>query len=117
MTVLLVVGAGAMGAWTAYWAARGGLDTRLVDAFGPGDPRATSGDESRIIRSSHGPDEFYALWARDARELWIDPTLANPAATNIESAPRADAAPQPASAPSSQNLSPVGARPQVLGEF
>jgi glycine/D-amino acid oxidase-like deaminating enzyme len=72
MTDLLVVGAGVMGAWTAYWAARVGVDTRLVDAFGPGDPRATSGDESRIIRSSHGPDEFYARWAREARELWIE---------------------------------------------
>jgi len=46
--------------------------TTLIDAFGPGDPRATSGDETRIIRSSHGADTFHAVWARAAREEWIE---------------------------------------------
>jgi sarcosine oxidase len=68
---LVVVGAGVMGAWTALLASRSGRRTVLVDSLGPGDPRATSGDESRIIRSSHGTDSFYASWARKAREAWI----------------------------------------------
>jgi sarcosine oxidase len=69
---LVVVGAGVMGSWTALRAVERGRSTVLVDAFGPGDPRATSGDETRIIRSSHGADAFYAAWARSAREAWIE---------------------------------------------
>jgi sarcosine oxidase len=69
---LVVVGAGALGSWTALRAVRSGRSTVLVDAFGPGDPRATSSDASRIIRSSHGSDDFYARWARAGREAWIE---------------------------------------------
>ncbi|HEY6058022.1 MAG TPA: FAD-dependent oxidoreductase, partial [Candidatus Limnocylindrales bacterium] len=61
---VLVVGAGTMGAWTAIRCVREGLRTTLLDAWGAGHPRATSGDENRIIRSSHGPDAFYARWSR-----------------------------------------------------
>ena len=68
---LVVVGAGVMGAWTAFWARREGLDTLLVDAWGPGNPRGTSSDETRISRASHGRDAFYPLWSRRAREHWI----------------------------------------------
>jgi glycine/D-amino acid oxidase-like deaminating enzyme len=78
---LVVVGAGAMGAWTAYWAAAGGAGPEgnaggggrqvlLLDAWGTGHPRATSGDETRIIRSAHGPNRLYTTWARRAREHW-----------------------------------------------
>lgn len=67
---LLVVGAGTMGAWTAWHARRAGLRVRLVDAFGAGHPRATSGDESRVIRSAHGADRLYPVWARRSREQW-----------------------------------------------
>ena len=70
MAELIVVGAGTMGAWTALHAARSGRDTTLVDAFGAGHPRATSGDETRIIRSSHGADELYPRWSRDSRDAW-----------------------------------------------
>jgi glycine/D-amino acid oxidase-like deaminating enzyme len=71
MTDLIVVGGGTMGAWTALHAARAGRRTTLVDAFGPGHSRATSGDETRIIRASHGADAFYTRWSRAAREAWI----------------------------------------------
>ena len=67
---LLVAGAGVMGAWTAFWARRAGLRTTLVDAWGAGNPRATSSDETRIIRSSHGADAFYAGWSRRALGHW-----------------------------------------------
>jgi sarcosine oxidase len=68
---LVVVGAGTMGAWTALCAQRGGRRTTLVDAYGAGHPRSTSGDETRILRASHGADGFYSRWARRARERWI----------------------------------------------
>jgi monomeric sarcosine oxidase len=71
VTDLIVVGAGTMGAWTALRAARSGRHTILIDAYGVGHPRATSGDESRIIRASHGADAYYTRWAREAREAWI----------------------------------------------
>lgn len=70
-TDLLVIGAGVMGAWTALEARRQGWTTTLLDAFGAGHSRATSGDETRMIRSAHGTDPFYARWSREAREAWI----------------------------------------------
>src|SRR4051812_14462766 len=60
-----------MGAWTALRAARSGRHTILIDAYGVGHPRATSGDETRIIRASHGADAYYTRWAREARDAWI----------------------------------------------
>jgi sarcosine oxidase len=68
---LVVIGAGTMGAWTARLAQSGGRRTTLVDAWGAGHPRATSGGETRISRASHGPDELYTRWSRRAREAWI----------------------------------------------
>jgi sarcosine oxidase len=68
---VVVVGAGVMGTWIALTAAERGRKVLLLDAFGPGDPRASSGDESRIIRSSHGTERIYSIWAREARERWI----------------------------------------------
>ena len=68
---LVVVGAGTMGAWTALNARRAGLTTTLIDAYGAGNSRSTSGDETRIIRASHGDDRLYAAWSRVAREAWI----------------------------------------------
>ena len=57
-----------MGAWTALWARRSGREVTLIDAYGAGHPRATSGDETRIIRASHGADVFYTRWSRRALE-------------------------------------------------
>jgi sarcosine oxidase len=42
----------------------------LVDQFEPGDPRTTSGGESRLIRCGHGPEAGYTASARRARTLW-----------------------------------------------
>src|SRR5258708_12076904 len=60
-----------MGAWTALRALEDGRDTLLVDAFGPGDSRATSNEASRLSRASHGTDEWYTRSSRLAREEWI----------------------------------------------
>lgn len=67
---VVVVGAGVMGAWTAVELRRTGRDVLLLDAYGFGHPRATSGDDTRILRSSHGDDGFYARWSREARAIW-----------------------------------------------
>ncbi len=62
---VLVIGAGAFGGWTALHLRRMGVNVTLIDAFGPGNSRATSGDETRGVRSSYGSN---ALWIRLANE-------------------------------------------------
>jgi glycine/D-amino acid oxidase-like deaminating enzyme len=67
---VVIVGAGTFGASLAWWLARAGRSVTLVDQFQPGDRRATSGGETRLIRSSHGADADYTAMARRARTLW-----------------------------------------------
>jgi sarcosine oxidase len=67
---VVVVGAGTFGASLAWWLARAGQEVTLVDQFEPGDARASSGGESRLIRCSHGPDARYTATACRARALW-----------------------------------------------
>jgi len=64
------VGAGTFGASLAWTLAREGDAVTLVDQFAPGDPRASSGGETRLIRCSHGEDADYARSARRAWGLW-----------------------------------------------
>ena len=59
-TRAIVVGAGAFGGWTALHLLRRGVSVTLVDAWGPANPRASSGDDTRIIRATYGPDRIYA---------------------------------------------------------
>lgn len=42
----------------------------LVDAYGPGNSLASSGDESRVTRSAHATDAHYARWQRRALDRW-----------------------------------------------
>jgi sarcosine oxidase len=70
MDSVVIVGAGTFGASLAWWLARDGKRVTLVDQFEPGDPRATSGGESRLIRCGHGADAEYTASARRARTLW-----------------------------------------------
>src|SRR5262245_33899944 len=65
-----VIGAGVFGAWTAWQLRSIGLSVVLLDAYGPGNSRSSSGDESRIIRMSYGKDEIYTRWAWRALALW-----------------------------------------------
>src|SRR6266571_1334112 len=67
-----VIGAGAFGAWTAYKLQLSGKRVILVDAYGAGNSRASSGGESRIIRMGYGADEIYTLSAQRALRLWLD---------------------------------------------
>lgn len=81
MGPVIVVGAGCFGAWTAYWLARSGHDVTLLDAHGPGNSRASSGGETRVIRMGSGAEEIYTRWSWRSLELWkafferVDPTL------------------------------------------
>ena len=70
MDSVVIVGAGTFGASLAWWLAREGVDVVLVDQFEPGDRRATSGGETRLIRCGHGDDAGYTASARRARTLW-----------------------------------------------
>ena len=67
---VVIVGAGTFGASLAWTLARAGERVTLVDQFEPGDRRATSGGETRLIRCSHGADPDYTAMARRARTLW-----------------------------------------------
>jgi sarcosine oxidase len=67
---VVVIGAGVMGAWTALWLRRGGHEVTLVDRHGPGNRLGSSGDVSRITRSSHGSDRHYPGWQRRALAHW-----------------------------------------------
>jgi sarcosine oxidase len=67
---IAVVGAGVFGSWTAYTLRLQGASVALIDAYGPGNSRASSGGESRVIRLGYGPDEIYSRSALRSLELW-----------------------------------------------
>jgi glycine/D-amino acid oxidase-like deaminating enzyme len=65
-----VVGAGAFGGWTALYLRRRGAKVTLLDAWGPGNSRASSGGETRVIRGTYGPDRIYTRMVARALTLW-----------------------------------------------
>ena len=65
-----VVGAGAFGGWTALELVRRGAQVVLIDAWGPGNARASSGGETRVIRAGYGTRTIYTKMAKRALELW-----------------------------------------------
>jgi glycine/D-amino acid oxidase-like deaminating enzyme len=67
---VVVIGAGAFGGWTALHLHRMGARVTLVDAWGAGNARASSGGESRVIRGMYGPDRVYTEWVVRSFELW-----------------------------------------------
>ncbi|MFN8057909.1 MAG: FAD-dependent oxidoreductase [Vicinamibacterales bacterium] len=67
---VIVVGAGAFGAWTALALRERGATVTLIDAYGPANSRATSGDETRQIRLGYGDRALYSKWAQKAMEKW-----------------------------------------------
>ncbi|MBK8700297.1 MAG: FAD-dependent oxidoreductase [Saprospiraceae bacterium] len=66
---VVVIGAGAFGSWTALHMLRKGHEVVLVDTWGSGNSRSSSGDETRVIRSVY-KDEVYADLARRSAVLW-----------------------------------------------
>jgi glycine/D-amino acid oxidase-like deaminating enzyme len=69
-THVAVIGAGAFGGWTALYLLRRGAQVTLLDAWGPGNSRASSGGETRVIRGTYGPNQPYTKMAARATQLW-----------------------------------------------
>ncbi|MCI0446977.1 FAD-dependent oxidoreductase [bacterium] len=65
-----VIGAGAFGGWTALHLLRRGAKVTLLDSWGPGNSRASSGGETRVIRGTYGANKIYTRMALRALELW-----------------------------------------------
>jgi glycine/D-amino acid oxidase-like deaminating enzyme len=69
---IAVIGAGVFGSWTAWHLRRAGKSVLLLDSWGPGHSRSSSGGESRIIRMGYGEDEIYTRMAMRSLALWKD---------------------------------------------
>lgn len=72
---IVVIGSGVWGSFTALNLLKLGAKVTLVDAYGPGNARSTSGDETRGVRSSYGDragaqGELWTLWARESMNKW-----------------------------------------------
>ena len=71
---VIVVGAGAWGAFTAWHLRKAGNRVTLIDQYGAANSRSTSGDETRGIRSSYGDrtitPELWTAWARKSMQRW-----------------------------------------------
>src|SRR5262245_52306536 len=67
---VVVVGAGAFGGWTALTLVERGAQVTLIDAWGPGNARASSGGETRVIRSTYGTRAVYTDMAMRALARW-----------------------------------------------
>ncbi|MET0273151.1 MAG: FAD-dependent oxidoreductase [Phenylobacterium sp.] len=65
-----VIGAGVFGAWTAWSLKQAGASVILVDAYGVGHARASSGGESRVTRLSYGGDPLYSPMAQESLAAW-----------------------------------------------
>lgn len=74
---IAVIGAGAFGSWAALYLLRKGFKVTLVEAWGPAHSRSSSGDETRVIRSTYGANETYfdlnvkalALWKENEKQF------------------------------------------------
>src|SRR5437660_10504086 len=67
---IAVIGAGAFGGWTALQLQESEARVTLLDAWGPGNSRASSGGETRIMRGTYGPAQAYTELAARALKLW-----------------------------------------------
>src|SRR6266705_4692611 len=67
---IAVIGAGGFGGWTALYLLRRGARVTLLDAWGPGNSRASSGGETRVIRATYGPRGIYTHLTARALQLW-----------------------------------------------
>ncbi len=67
---VIVVGAGVFGGWSALQLLRKGAKVILLDAWGPGNSRASSDGETRVIRTTYGPQRLYTQMAARALQLW-----------------------------------------------
>jgi sarcosine oxidase len=69
---VVVVGAGAFGGWIALELQRRFAQVTLIDAWGPGNARSSSGGETRVIRAIYGADRIYSEMVKRAYESWLE---------------------------------------------
>ena len=67
---VVIVGAGVMGGATAYWLSRAGKRVALLDKYSPAHVRASSADESRMVRYQYRGQTLYTEMVAAAVELW-----------------------------------------------
>src|SRR5262249_31058375 len=67
---VVVVGAGVFGVYTALRLRERGLTVVLVDAYGPGNSRSSSGGETRGLRIGFDDREMYSRWALASADHW-----------------------------------------------
>jgi glycine/D-amino acid oxidase-like deaminating enzyme len=67
---IAVIGAGAFGGWTALYLLERGARVTLLDTWGPGNSRASSGGETRVMRGTYGANQPYTQMAACALKLW-----------------------------------------------
>ncbi len=70
---IVVIGAGAFGMWAALYLQRLGATVTVVDLYGAGNSRQTSGGETRGVRTSYGDRPHgrqWTEWARRAITRW-----------------------------------------------
>ena len=61
---VVVIGTGSFGMWTALNLRRLGASVTVIDPYGAGNSRQTSGGETRGVRSSYGDRPHGLLWTR-----------------------------------------------------
>lgn len=66
----IVIGAGVFGTWIACNLQRTGQKVLLLDAWGPAHSRASSGGETRLIRTEYAGDALYSRWAWESLSEW-----------------------------------------------
>ena len=71
-THVMVAGAGAFGGWTALYLLRQGARVTLVDPWGPGNPRSSSGGQTRNLTRGYGTPAVYQDWSRRSMQLWLE---------------------------------------------
>src|SRR5277367_225326 len=68
----IVIGAGVFGAWTAHHLGRSGRSVALLDSYGAGNSRSSSGGESRVLRMNYRRQEIYTRWSLASLRQWIE---------------------------------------------
>ena len=66
---VVVIGAGTFGVWTAYHLQKQGTSVKLLDAYGPGNSRSSSGGETRQMQADPRED-VYTRSAIRSYQLW-----------------------------------------------
>lgn len=67
-----VIGAGALGAWTAWHLAKAGCHVTLIEMEAPGHIRASSGGDTRVIRGVYGEGGHYTAMVPEAMTSWLE---------------------------------------------